>query len=72
MSGNCCVNFLLCRDDPDVVCLRLHPKPVMIRHDVILGMRMEGKPQCHIAARSQRHVWNTDRGHGRPREGTRL
>src|SRR2546426_9283342 len=36
------------RYDPDVVLLRLNPKQVMIMHDAMPGMRMEGKPQCHI------------------------
>lgn len=36
--------------DPDVVLLRLNPKQVMIMHDAMPGMRMEGKPQCHIIA----------------------
>jgi uncharacterized protein (DUF169 family) len=36
--------------DPDVVLLRLNPKQVMIMHDTIPDMRMEGKPQCHIIA----------------------
>ena len=38
------------RRDPDVVLLRLNPKQVMIMHDALPGMRMEGKPQCHIIA----------------------
>ncbi len=38
------------RIDPDVVLLRLNPKQVMIMHDAMPGMRMEGKPQCHIIA----------------------
>src|SRR5262249_58151569 len=38
------------RYDPDVVLLRLNPKQVMIIHDAVPGMRMEGKPQCHIIA----------------------
>jgi uncharacterized protein (DUF169 family) len=36
--------------DPDVVLLRLNPKQVMIMHDAIPEMRLEGKPQCHIIA----------------------
>ena len=36
--------------DPDVVLLRLNPKQVMIMHDAMPDMRMEGKPQCHIIA----------------------
>ena len=35
---------------PDVVLLRLNPKQVMILHDALPDMRMEGKPQCHIIA----------------------
>ncbi len=38
------------RSDPDVVLLRLNPKQVMILHDALPDMRMEGKPQCHIIA----------------------
>jgi uncharacterized protein (DUF169 family) len=36
--------------DPDVVFLRLNPKQLMVLHDAIPEMRMEGKPQCHIVA----------------------
>lgn len=36
--------------DPDVVMLRLNPKQVMVMHDTLPGMRLEGKPQCHIIA----------------------
>lgn len=36
--------------EPDVVLLRLNPKQVMILHDALPDMRMEGKPQCHIIA----------------------
>ncbi len=36
--------------DPDVVMLRLNPKQVMVMHDALPGMRLEGKPQCHIIA----------------------
>jgi uncharacterized protein (DUF169 family) len=38
------------RRDPDVVLLRLNPKQIMIMHDAVPGLRMEGKPQCHIIA----------------------
>ena len=38
------------RRDPDVVLLRLNPKQVMVMHDAMPDMRMEGKPQCHIIA----------------------
>src|SRR4029450_1249886 len=34
--------------DPDVVLLRLNPKQVMILHDAVPELRLEGKPQCHI------------------------
>lgn len=36
--------------EPDVVLLRLNPKQVMVMHDAIPEMRLEGKPQCHIIA----------------------
>lgn len=36
--------------DPDVVLLRLNPKQVMVMHDALPDMRLEGKPQCHIIA----------------------
>jgi uncharacterized protein (DUF169 family) len=36
--------------DPDVVLLRLNPKQVMVLHDALPDMRLEGKPQCHIIA----------------------
>jgi uncharacterized protein (DUF169 family) len=36
--------------DPDVVLLRVNPKQVMILHDALPSMRLEGKPQCHIIA----------------------
>jgi uncharacterized protein (DUF169 family) len=36
--------------DPDVILLRLNPKQVMVMHDAIPEMRLEGKPQCHIIA----------------------
>jgi len=32
------------------VLLRLHPKQVMVLHDALPDMRLEGKPQCHIIA----------------------
>jgi uncharacterized protein (DUF169 family) len=35
---------------PDVILLRLNPKQVMVLHDAIPDMRLEGKPQCHIIA----------------------
>jgi uncharacterized protein (DUF169 family) len=36
--------------DPDVVLLRLNPKQMMVLHDAVPGIRVEGKPQCHIVA----------------------
>lgn len=43
------------RIDPDVVLLRLNPKQVMVMHDALPGMRLEGKPQCHIIAIAKEH-----------------
>ena len=36
--------------DPDVVLLRVTGKQLMVLHDAIPEMRIEGKPQCHIIA----------------------
>lgn len=36
--------------DPDVVLLRLNGKQLMVLSDAIPGLRIEGKPQCHIVA----------------------
>jgi uncharacterized protein (DUF169 family) len=36
--------------DPDVVFLRLNAKQLMVLSDAIPGLRIEGKPQCHIVA----------------------
>jgi len=36
--------------DPDVVLLRVHGKQLMVLHDALPGLRIEGKPQCHIIA----------------------
>ena len=36
--------------DPDVVVVRLNATQLMVLHDVIPGLRFEGKPQCHIVA----------------------
>jgi uncharacterized protein (DUF169 family) len=41
--------------DPDVVLLRLNPKQVMVLHDALPEMRLEGKPQCHIIAIAKEH-----------------
>jgi uncharacterized protein (DUF169 family) len=36
--------------DPDVVLLRVHAKQLMVLSDALPGLRIEGKPQCHIVA----------------------
>jgi uncharacterized protein (DUF169 family) len=36
--------------DPDVVFLRLNAKQLMVLSDALPGLRIEGKPQCHIIA----------------------
>lgn len=36
--------------DPDVVLLRVNGKQLMVLSDAIPGLRIEGKPQCHIVA----------------------
>ena len=36
--------------DPDVVLLRVNGKQLMVLSDAIPGLRVEGKPQCHIVA----------------------
>ena len=36
--------------DPDVVLLRLTGRQLMVLHDAMPGLRIEGKPQCHIVA----------------------
>jgi uncharacterized protein (DUF169 family) len=36
--------------DPDVVLIRLNAKQLMILSDALPGLRIEGKPQCHIIA----------------------
>jgi uncharacterized protein (DUF169 family) len=36
--------------DPDVVFLRLNAKQLMMLSDAVPGLRIEGKPQCHIVA----------------------
>jgi uncharacterized protein (DUF169 family) len=38
------------RVDPDVVFLRLNAKQLMVLSDAVPGLRIEGKPQCHILA----------------------
>src|SRR4051812_20133785 len=41
--------------DPDVVLLRLSGKQLMVLHDAIPNLRIEGKPQCHIVAIAKEH-----------------
>lgn len=41
--------------DPDVVLLRLNPRSLMILSDALPGLRVEGKPQCHIVAVAKEH-----------------
>jgi uncharacterized protein (DUF169 family) len=36
--------------DPDVVLVRVNGKQMMVLSDAIPGLRIEGKPQCHIVA----------------------
>jgi uncharacterized protein (DUF169 family) len=36
--------------DPDVVLVRLNGKQLMVLSDALPGLRVEGKPQCHIVA----------------------
>lgn len=41
--------------DPDVVLLRVHGKQLMVLHDALPTLRIEGKPQCHIIAVAKEH-----------------
>lgn len=36
--------------DPDVVLLRVNGRQMMVLSDALPGLRIEGKPQCHIVA----------------------
>jgi uncharacterized protein (DUF169 family) len=36
--------------DPDVVLLRVNARQLMVLSDALPGLRVEGKPQCHIVA----------------------
>jgi len=44
--------------DPDVVLLRVNGRQLMLLSDALPGLRIEGKPQCHIVAvaKEQREV----------------
>jgi uncharacterized protein (DUF169 family) len=41
--------------DPDVVLIRVTGKQLMVLHDAVPSMRLEGKPQCHIVAIAKEH-----------------
>ena len=41
--------------DPDVVLIRVTGKQLMVLHDAVPTMRLEGKPQCHIVAIAKEH-----------------
>jgi uncharacterized protein (DUF169 family) len=41
--------------DPDVVLIRLNGKQLMVLSDALPGLRVEGKPQCHIVAVAKEH-----------------
>ena len=36
--------------DPDVVMIRLNAKQLMVLSDAMPGLRIDGKPQCHVVA----------------------
>jgi len=40
---------------PDVVLLRVNGRQMMVLSDALPGMRIEGKPQCHIVALAKEH-----------------
>ncbi len=40
---------------PDVVLLRVNGRQMMVLSDALPGMRIEGKPQCHIVAIAKEH-----------------
>ncbi len=41
--------------DPDVVLMRLTGRQLMVLSDALPGLRVEGKPQCHIVALAKEH-----------------
>jgi uncharacterized protein (DUF169 family) len=41
--------------DPDVVLLRVNGRQLMVLRDALPGLRIEGKPQCHIIAIAKEH-----------------
>lgn len=40
---------------PDVVLIRVNGRQLMVLSDAIPGLRIEGKPQCHIVALAKEH-----------------
>ena len=42
-------------DAPDVVLLRVNGRQLMVLSDALPGLRVEGKPQCHIVALAKEH-----------------
>ncbi|MGH9019365.1 MAG: DUF169 domain-containing protein, partial [Acidimicrobiales bacterium] len=42
-------------DRPDVVLLRVNGRQMMVMSDALPGLRIEGKPQCHIVALAKEH-----------------
>lgn len=43
------------RSEPDVVLLRVNGRQLMVLSDSLPGLRIEGKPQCHIVALAKEH-----------------
>jgi len=41
--------------DPDVILIRLTAKELMVLSDALPGLKVEGKPQCHIVAMAKEH-----------------
>jgi uncharacterized protein (DUF169 family) len=41
--------------DPDVILIRLTAKSLMVLSDALPGLKIEGKPQCHIVAMAKEH-----------------
>jgi uncharacterized protein (DUF169 family) len=41
--------------EPDVVLVRVNGRQLMVLSDAVPGLRIEGKPQCHIVALAKEH-----------------
>jgi uncharacterized protein (DUF169 family) len=41
--------------EPDVVLLRVNGRQLMVLSDALPGLRIEGKPQCHVVALAKEH-----------------